>query len=81
MPPEIRVIGVEGMPEVQPGDDAVYGRAKCGQVQGLPGGLQVVPGLIESDFGLPDFGFGLAQFRRRGTPSDKVEALPCHLQV
>ncbi len=36
MPPEIRVIGVEGMPEVQPGDDLGSMLVEAAQRQGTP---------------------------------------------
>ena len=34
MPPEIRVIGVEGMPEIQPGDDLGSMLVEAAQRQG-----------------------------------------------
>ena len=36
MPPEIRVIGVEGMPEVQPGDDLSGQMMDAAHRQGTP---------------------------------------------
>ena len=36
MPPEIRVIGVEGMPEVQPGDDLGSMLVETARIQGTP---------------------------------------------
>ena len=36
MPPEIRVIGVEGMPEVQPGDDLSAQMMDAADGQGTP---------------------------------------------
>ncbi|MED5568290.1 MAG: coenzyme F420-0:L-glutamate ligase, partial [Chloroflexota bacterium] len=38
MPPEIRVIGVEGMPEVQPGDDISTQMMDAADAQGTPVG-------------------------------------------